>query len=276
MKVSRAVHHAHQHGILHRDLKPANILLDESGEPRLTDFGLAKCLHVDRGQTQTYAVLGTPSYMAPELAAGHARDATVGSDVYSLGAILYELLTGRPPFRGDSAMAILAQVQRFDPPRPRSLVPVLDLDLQTICLKCLERESSQRYSNAEALAGDLERWLRGEPILARPASRLESLFKWIRRHPLKAALIVAVVGCLALGPLAAVLWRRATTQRTLTAQAELRSARIEVESILTIATRPSRSRASQPSCAKILVTAPPPSDFSTRSGNECFCCRNRT
>ena len=167
MKVSRAVHHAHQHGILHRDLKPANILLDESGEPRLTDFGLAKCLHVDRGQTQTYAVLGTPSYMAPELAAGHARDATVGSDVYSLGAILYELLTGRPPFRGDSAMAILDQVQRFDPPRPRSLVPVLDLDLQTICLKCLERESSQRYSNAEALAGDLERWLRGEPILAR-------------------------------------------------------------------------------------------------------------
>ncbi|MFO0952744.1 MAG: protein kinase [Isosphaeraceae bacterium] len=190
-KVARAVHYAHQRAILHRDLKPSNILLGDDGEPYVTDFGLAK--RIDHGlgteQTVTGAVMGTPAYMPPEQAGGGAKTLTTSADIYSLGATLYELLTGRPPFTGDSAPAILRQVIDQEPARPRSLDPGLDRDLETICLKCLEKSVNRRYEAAGDLAEDLERWLEGRPIAARPATVRERATKWVRRHRTLAALI---------------------------------------------------------------------------------------
>jgi serine/threonine protein kinase/WD40 repeat protein len=187
-KVARAVHYAHQRGILHRDIKPANILLDEFGHPHITDFGVAKRVEGGSDLTRSGAIVGTPSYMAPEQARAE-KGLSTGVDVYSLGAVLFELLTGRPPFKGDSPLNTLRQVLDCEPPRPRQIQPRLNRDLETICLKCLEKEAPQRYGSAEAFAEDLERWLAEEPIRARPSKPWERALKWARRRPAVAALM---------------------------------------------------------------------------------------
>jgi eukaryotic-like serine/threonine-protein kinase len=196
MKVARGVQHAHERGILHRDLKPGNILLDAAGEPFVCDFGLAKWLEDDRNLTVTAAVLGTPHYIAPEQASGR-KGLTTAADIYSLGAILYELLTARPPFIGQSIIETLRLATEKTPERPSSLVNNVPRDLETICLKCLQREPGARYPSAAALALDLENWLEGRPIHARPVSAGEQLWRWARRNPLPASLMAAVVVMLA-------------------------------------------------------------------------------
>jgi WD40 repeat protein len=213
VKVCRAVHYAHQRGILHRDLKPSNILVDLEGEPHVADFGLAKSLDQDSGFTFTSSVLGSPNYMAPEQAAGKTRQLTTAVDVYGLGAILYHLLAGCPPFEAKTPIETLRQVVDNDPLPPRSTNPHIDRDLETIALKCLRKEPSARYGTAEELAQDLERWLAGDPILARPLGPFATAWRWSRRHPaaamLGAALIVALAAIVVGTALAAVRIQRA-------------------------------------------------------------------
>jgi hypothetical protein len=227
---ARAVHHAHQRGLLHRDLKPANILLDADGGPLVTDFGLARRVEGGSGQTQEGAIIGTPSYMAPEQAAA-ARVLTTAADVYGLGAILYELLTGRPPFRADTVLDTLIQVRTEEPVRPRAVNPRADRDLEAVCLKCLEKDPARRYGSAEALAEDLERWLRGEPIRARPTSARERFVKWANRRPAVSALLGAAAGLL-LAVIGVLAWGWQQAAGRVRAEAQARTAAEEIAAAL--------------------------------------------
>ncbi|HEY3789861.1 MAG TPA: protein kinase, partial [Urbifossiella sp.] len=193
-QMAEAMHYAHTRGVIHRDLKPANVMLTSDGIPKIGDFGLAKRLEDDEsGMTKTGTVLGTPSYMSPEQALG--LNAQVGplADVYSLGAMLYDMLTGRPPFRGTSVMDTLQQLRTREPVPPIQLQPGVPRDLETICLKCLEKDKTKRYADAGELAADLKRFQNGEPILARPISRIEHLWRWCKRNPGKAATAAAAI-----------------------------------------------------------------------------------
>ena len=198
-KVARALEFAHQRGVLHRDVKPSNILIDQDGEPRLTDFGLAKLTGaIDGGLTLTQAVLGTPGYISPEQAAGSA-DVTIASDIYGLGAILYELLTGRPPFAGANAVETLWMAVHDEPVSPRKLNPTVNRDLETIALHCLEKKPQNRYSTAAEVADELQRFLRREPIRARPVSSLEQFTRWCQRNRRIAVLAGSLLGLLVIG-----------------------------------------------------------------------------
>jgi serine/threonine-protein kinase len=278
--LARAMHYAHEHGLVHRDLKPANILLRRKSEirnpksetnskseslspkqgapevsvirissfgfvsdfgfrisdfdPKITDFGLAKQLDVDVGQTPSGAIMGTPSYMAPEQAAGQARQVGPAADVYALGAILYELLTGRPPFKGETPLETLSQALAAEPLPPRRLQPKLPADLETICLKCLQKQPGKRYASAGDLAEDLRRFLSGAPIRARPTPWPERVAKWARRRPALAALL-AVGGGALVTVLAVVLWSntRLRTERD-RAEAHFRAAQAAVDEYLTL------------------------------------------
>jgi WD40 repeat protein len=191
--LAHAMAEAHWLGVVHRDLKPGNILLTPEGVPKVADFGLAKLLNVKSGLTRTDSVLGSPSYMAPEQAEGNAKDVGPAADVYALGAILYELLTGRPPFRGATVLETLQQVKTAEPVPPSRLVPGLPRDAETIALKCLQKEPAKRYELATTLADDLRRYQAGEPIVARPVGAAERTWRWCKRNRTLAALAAAVV-----------------------------------------------------------------------------------
>jgi TolB-like protein/predicted Ser/Thr protein kinase len=192
-KVARTVHYAHEHGILHRDIKPGNILLDQKGEPHLTDFGLARLVESESSVTQTLDVLGTPSYMAPEQAIGNNAAISSVTDVYGLGAVLYQLLTGQPPFAGGATYETIKLLLDTEPKQPRVLNPKVDRDLSTVCLKCLEKDPKRRYSSALALAEDLERWSRHEPVEARRTGVFARGTKWVRRNPTSALLAASLL-----------------------------------------------------------------------------------
>ncbi|HEY4272305.1 MAG TPA: FlgO family outer membrane protein [Candidatus Udaeobacter sp.] len=204
-KVARTVHYAHEHGILHRDIKPGNILLDAKGEPHLTDFGLARLVESESSVTQTLDVLGTPSYMAPEQAVGNNATISSATDIYGLGAVLYQLLTAQPPFAGGTTYETIKLLLDTEPRPPRSLNPKIDRDLSTICLKCLEKDPKRRYPSALTLAEDLERWARHEPIQARRVGVFTRGRKWVRRNP-SIAVMAAMLFALAV-PLGVTIWK---------------------------------------------------------------------
>jgi serine/threonine-protein kinase len=194
--LARTMGWAHDRGIVHRDLKPANVLLAADGSPKIADFGLAKRLDTDSSQTRSGTLMGTPNYMAPEQARGETHSIGPLADVYALGVILYECLTGRPPFVGTSIVNTLQQVQNHEPVPSSRLEPSVPADLETICLKCLQKEMHKRYTSATALADDLDRFLAGVPIKARPVGSAERLARWCRRNPRVAALSAAVLALL--------------------------------------------------------------------------------
>src|SRR5882724_4060459 len=204
-KVARTVHYAHEHGILHRDIKPGNILLDQKGEPHLTDFGLARLVETESTMTRTMEVLGTPSYMAPEQAVGNNAAISNVTDVYGLGAVLYQLLTGQPPFAGGTTYETIKLLLDTEPRQPRLLNPKIDRDLSTICLKCIEKDPRRRYSSALALAQDLERWLKHEPIQARRTGLFVRGRKWLQRNPTAAA--VAALSLALLVAVGVIVWK---------------------------------------------------------------------
>ena len=204
-KVARTVQYAHEHSILHRDIKPGNILLDGKGEPHLTDFGLARLVETESTVTRTLEVLGTPSYMAPEQAVGNNDAVSSVTDVYGLGAVLYQLLTGHPPFAGGTTYETIKLLLDTEPRQPRLWNSKIDRDLSTICLKCLEKDPKRRYPSALALAEDLDRWLKHEPIQARHTGVFTRGRKWVRRNPTSALLAAC---CLALAAAAGwIVWK---------------------------------------------------------------------
>jgi WD40 repeat protein len=222
--LARAMHYAHLRGVVHRDLKPGNVLLAGAERvPKITDFGLAKKTD-ETGQTASGAILGTPSYMAPEQAGGKSKEVGPAADIYALGAILYELLTGRPPFKGATPLDTMLQVLGDEPVPLRQLQPKTAADLETVCLKCLHKDPARRYPSAEALADDLERWRKGEPIQARPVSRRERLLKWVRRRPALAALASLLV-LVSLAGFAGVSWQWQRAQGEYQKAADLAEAR---------------------------------------------------
>src|SRR5213596_2439113 len=212
-KVARTVHYAHEHGILHRDIKPGNILLDKNGEPHLTDFGLARLVEAESTVTGTLEVLGTPSYMAPEQAVGNNDAVSSVTDVYGLGAVLYQLLTGHPPFAGGTTYETIKLLLDTEPRQPRLLNSKIDRDLNTICLKCLEKDPRRRYASALAVAEDLERWLKHEPIRARRTGLVTRGRKWVRRNP-SIAVMAAMLLVLAV-PLGVMIWKTGSERSTL-------------------------------------------------------------
>jgi len=213
-KLARTVHYAHEHSILHRDIKPGNILLDGKGEPHLTDFGLARLVETESSVTHTLDVLGTPSYMAPEQAVGNNGAISSATDVYGLGAVLYQLLTGHPPFAGGTTYETIKLLLDTEPRRPRLLNPKIDRDLSTICLQCLEKDPQRRYSSALALAEDLERWLNHEPIEARRTGIVTRSRKWVRRNPSIA--VMAAMSLALAAPLGVIIWKSEFVRRPVT------------------------------------------------------------
>jgi WD40 repeat protein len=228
--VARAMAEAHRQGVVHRDLKPGNILLTPEGVPKVADFGLAKLLNTDSGITRTDSILGSPSYMAPEQAEGKAKQVGPLADVYALGAILYELLTGRPPFRGATVLETLAQVKTAEPVVPSRLVPGLPRDLETITLKCLQKDPAKRYESAVALVADLRRFQAGEPIVARPVGPLERGWRWCRRNPVLAGLMAAAATLLVLAAgsasVAAIQYRLIARQAEEKAATEIQAKKV--------------------------------------------------
>ncbi len=213
-KIARTVHYAHEHGILHRDIKPGNILLDAKGEPHLTDFGLARLVESESSVTQTLDVLGTPSYMAPEQAVGNNAAISSVTDVYGLGAVLYQLLTGQPPFAGGTTYETIKLLLDTEPRQPRQLNPKIDRDLSTICLKCLEKDPKRRYPSALALAEDLERWLKHEPIQARRTGLFVRGRKWVQRNPTSALLAASLIALAAAAGW--IIWKSELIRQPLT------------------------------------------------------------
>src|SRR5438309_8758929 len=203
-KVAHAVDYAHSRGVLHRDLKPGNILLNDRGEPLVSDFGLAKLLDGNNYLTRSLTTTGTAGYIAPDQSGGAASDFTPAADVYSLGAVLFNVLAGRPPFLGSNPVFVIRQASETQAPKLRSLAPSLDRDLETICARCLERDPKARYQSAGDLAADLERWLDGRPIIARPVSPPARIWRWSRRNP---KLVGAATAGLVLGAAAVSLLR---------------------------------------------------------------------
>src|SRR5438105_9734630 len=203
-KLARTVHYAHERGILHRDIKPGNILFDRRGEPHLTDFGLARLVERESTVTRTTEILGTPSYMAPEQATGDIKAIGPATDVYGLGAVFYQLLTGQPPFAGGTTYETTRLVLEAEPRRPKFWNPKVNRDLETICLKCLEKDPQRRYGSALALAEDLERWLRHEPVRARPTGVFLRGYKCIRRNPAISALVLSSLALAA--AVVAIIW----------------------------------------------------------------------
>ena len=207
--LARAVHYAHKRHVIHRDLKPSNILIDCTGEPFLTDFGLAKLTVAGQDLTSSRTVMGTPRYMSPEQASGNSKNITGAADIYGLGVILYELLTGKPPFDGATNEEILAQVIQNAPVPPHIINAQVDPKLETICLKCLEKQPEKRFASAEDLAGELARVMRGAPIVARPLAIPSRIWRWCAASPTVAALVVVAALAVSFGSMGAWQWHRA-------------------------------------------------------------------